>query len=253
MTKAISIRDLCRTFETPAGPVSALSHISLDVEKGAFVTLLGASGAGKSTLLRCLNGLVSPSSGSVFVGGLSVAVPEELKTIREKTGMIFQQYNLVRRLSVLQNVLCGRLAHCGTISSVLRFFPEQDVALARHCLERVGLADKADSRADRLSGGQQQRVGIARALAQQPEIILADEPVSSLDPRSARHVLQILRTINEQDGITVIVSLHNMQLAKEFGTRVLGMKDGALVFDSTMEAIDRDMLHALYGEVPDEQ
>ena len=253
MTEAISIRDLCRTFATPAGPVEALSHINLDVERGAFVTLLGASGAGKSTLLRCLNGLVAPTSGRVLVGGLSVAVPEELKTIREKTGMIFQQYNLVKRLSVLQNVLCGRLAHCGTLASVLRLFSEDDVALAEHCLERVGLADKADSRADGLSGGQQQRVGIARALAQQPDIILADEPVSSLDPRSARHVLQILRTINEQDGITVIVSLHNIQLARTFGTRVVGMKDGSLAFDATMSDIDEATLRELYGEDSDAQ
>ena len=253
MTRAIAIRTLCREFVAPSGTVPALSGIDLDVEKGEFVTLLGASGAGKSTLLRCMNGLVAPSSGSVHMGGLSVSVPAELKVIRERTGMIFQQYNLVRRLSVLQNVLCGRLAHCGTLASILRLFPGRDVELARRCLARVGLADKADSRADRLSGGQQQRVGIARALAQQPDIILADETVSSLDPRSARLVLEILKDINEQDGITVVVSLHNMQLAREFGSRVVGMKDGVLVFDSLMSAVDDAMLRDLYGEASDER
>ena len=249
----ITLRALCREFETPAGKISALRDVNLEVEKGEFVTLLGASGAGKSTLLRCVNGLLSPSSGSVQVGGLSVSEAGQLASIRKKTGMIFQQYNLIRRLNVIHNVLCGRLACCGTLSSMFRFFPRQDVHIAMSCLSRVGLADKAYVRADRLSGGQQQRVGIARALAQQPDIILADEPVSSLDPHSARLVLDILKRINREDGITVLISLHNTQLAREFGQRVIGMKQGCVVFDTSMDAVDNDTLRELYEEPPHEQ
>lgn len=248
----ITLRALCRDFETPAGTVSALRDINLDVEKGEFVTLLGASGAGKSTLLRCVNGLISPSSGSVHVGGLSVSDAGQLAAIRKKTGMIFQQYNLIRRLNVIHNVLCGRLACCGTLSSILRMFPRRDVDIAMNCLSRVGLADRAYVRADRLSGGQQQRVGIARALAQQPDILLADEPVSSLDPRSARLVLDILKRVNQEDGITVLISLHNTQLAREFGQRVVGMKQGRIVFDTTMDAVNNDTLRELYEEAPHE-
>ena len=251
--RAITLRALCRDFETPAGSVSALRDIDLDVEQGEFVTLLGASGAGKSTLLRCVNGLIPPSSGSVLTCGLPTTGAENLAVIRRKTGMIFQNYNLMGRLSVLHNVLCGRLAHCGVLTSVLRLFPESDVNLAMKCLSRVGLEDKAYVRADRLSGGQQQRVGIARALAQRPEIILADEPVSSLDPRSARLVLGLLKRINEEDGITVLISLHNTQLAREFGRRVAGMKQGRLEFDTTMDKVDDAMLHDLYEDTSHEQ
>lgn len=249
----ISLRALCRDFETPAGTVSALKDVNLEVEKGEFVILLGASGAGKSTLLRCVNGLIPPGSGTVTVGGLSVSDSDELAAIRKRTGMIFQQYNLIHRLNVIHNVLCGRLADCGTLTSILRLFPRHDVDIAMNCLSRVGLADKAYVRTDRLSGGQQQRVGIARALAQQPDIILADEPVSSLDPRSARLVLDTLKRICREDGITVLVSLHNTQLAREFGQRVIGMKQGRIVFDTTMDAISNDTLRELYEEAPHEQ
>ena len=247
MTPAIEIRSLWKTYETAAGTFNALRELDLTVARGEFVTLLGPSGAGKSTLLRCINGLVAASSGSVKVNGLSVADVRGLHAIRCKTGMIFQHYNLVKRLSVLQNVLCGRLSHNGTLTSLLRLFPRSDVDLSMSCLERVGLADKAHNRADQLSGGQQQRVGIARALAQQPDLILADEPVSSLDPCSARGVLELLHDINVRDGLTIIASLHNMQLAVAFGSRVIGMRHGRLCLDSQAERLDEGTLHDLYA------
>ncbi len=209
----------------------ALRGINLEIQQGQFVVLLGPSGAGKSTLLRCINGLVKPCSGEVYVQGEPVHSQQRLEKIRRKVGMIFQQFNLVKRLTVLENVLCGRMAHTNIFASYLKLFPQQDIELALHCLERVGLEHKAHQRADQLSGGQQQRVGIARALAQCPNIILADEPVASLDPKSAERVMETLKAIKEQDNITLVVSLHNIELATRYAERIIGIKEGAIVFD----------------------
>lgn len=252
METMIEIRDLHKAF--PGETVTrAVDGVSLCIEKGGFVTLLGPSGAGKSTLLRCLNGLTRADSGSVTVNGLAVADPGALRGIRQKTGMIFQNFGLVNRLSVLHNVLCGRLSYNGSLRSCLRIFPKRDVDIALSCLERVGLSDKRYNRADQLSGGQRQRVGIARALAQEPDVILADEPVSSLDPASSRNILEILRGVNERDGITILVSLHNVHLAREFGARVIGMRDGRVVYDGTAASLRPESLDLIYGDTDDER
>ena len=209
----IEVRGLSKEY---AGGVQALDDVSLDVEPGQFVALIGPSGAGKSSLLRCLNGFVTPTAGRVTVDGAVVtgAGRMELRRIRARIGFVFQQFNLLRRLSVLDNVLVGRLAHASGWRSAIGWFAASDVARAGAALDRVGLGGLGDRRADTLSGGQQQRVAIARALVQEPRTILADEPMSSLDPALAESVMELLREINQQDGITVITSLHVLELAK---------------------------------------
>ena len=192
---------------------------------------MGQSGAGKSTLLRCINGLVKPTAGKVFVDGVLVQDKKATEHVRKNVGMIFQQFNLVKRLTVLENVLCGRLAYNNVFTSCLKLFPKSDIEFAHECLNRVGLAEKAFDRADQLSGGQQQRVGIARALAQRPRVILADEPVASLDPKSVEKIMDILCGINRQDGITVVASLHNVELAGRYAQRVIGIRGGSVVLD----------------------
>lgn len=229
------------------GGTRALRGIDFNIERGEFVVLLGPSGAGKSTILRCINGLIKATEGEVAVNGISVSHNRNnLRELRRSVGMIFQQFNLVKRLSVLENVLCGRLAYSNVFASTLKLFSEEDIAYAMDCLKRVGLADKAGRRADQLSGGQQQRVGIARALVQHPLVILADEPVASLDPRSAEHVLEILLKVCHEDGITVLVSLHNLELARRFGERVLGIKDGILVMDKKAGHLTQTDIELIY-------
>lgn len=229
----------------------ALTAIELEIPQGQFVVLLGPSGAGKSTLLRCINGLVKPTAGEIFVQGEPVHDLRKLESIRRKVGMVFQQFNLVKRLTVIENVLCGRLAHTNVWASCLKLFPEQDIALALHCLERVGLEHRAYQRADQLSGGQQQRVGIARALAQCPNIILADEPVASLDPQSAERVMTALQSIREQDHITVVVSLHNVELATRYAERLIGIKDGVVVIDKPAKMLTAGDIERIYGPASD--
>ncbi|MDR3566338.1 MAG: phosphonate ABC transporter ATP-binding protein [Negativicutes bacterium] len=240
----IVIHDLHKEF---GNGTKALRGIDLNIASGQFTVLLGPSGAGKSTLLRCLNGLVQPSAGEIFFEGCAVNGAKQLEDIRRQVGMIFQQFNLVKRLTVIENVLCGRLAHSNVFASCLKLFPQADIDYALRCLERVGLGDKAYQRADQLSGGQQQRVGIARALAQSPKVILADEPVASLDPRSADRVMNILREINTQDGITVIVSLHNIELAGRYADRIVGLRDGGLVLDKRGGAMTPWEVERVYG------
>lgn len=234
-------------FKEYPGGVKALVDVNLEVQKGEFVALLGLSGAGKSTLLRCINGLVQPTTGEVTVAGLRVnGRSRELRELRRRVAMIFQQFNLVKRLSVLDNVLCGHLSYCGIFSSCCRIFSATDRELAWHALARVGLQDKAFQRADRLSGGQQQRVGIARALVQQPEVLLADEPVASLDPKSSSKVMDILASINREDGLTLLVSLHDVDLALEYASRVVGLRDGRVVLDKPARTVSKADLEWLY-------
>jgi phosphonate transport system ATP-binding protein len=237
------------------GDVQALRDINLEINKGEFVVLLGPSGAGKSTLLRCINGLVKPTSGQVEVNGVRVEDQNghNLRRLRREIGMVFQQFNLVKRLRVLDNVLCGRLAYTSLVSSCCRLFSHRDIELAMSCLERVGLRDKAYQRADQLSGGQQQRVGIARALVQQPEVLLADEPIASLDPRSSHTVMAILEQINRQDHITVIVSLHDVDVAMEFARRILGIRGGRVVMDKPATQVTRKDLDFIYDDMPGER
>lgn len=231
--------------------VIALTRTSTRFERGAFTVLLGTSGAGKSTLLRCLNGLVHPSRGDVIAEGSGpiFASARTLRAHRCRTGMIFQQHHLIGRLTALQNVLMGRLARHGTLRTLLPL-PRSDRLLALEALDRVGLADRALHRADQLSGGQQQRVGIARAMAQRPEIVLADEPVASLDPETSVMVLRDLHRICREDGITAIVSLHQLELAHQFADRVVGLASGRIVFDGTPAELGSAALDKIYKSAP---
>jgi phosphonate transport system ATP-binding protein len=224
----------------------ALAPLSLAVPAGQFLGVLGASGAGKSTLMRVLNGLAPATSGEVRVGGVTLG-PRTQRAIRARTGMIFQQFNLVGRLNVMTNVLTGRLSHRRGLPSLLHLFPRDDHDIAHEALARVGLVEKAWERADRLSGGQQQRVGIARALAQQPNLILADEPVASLDPVTSAEILDLLRAINRRDGITMVVSLHQVDYVRRYADRVIGLHRGELVFDDVPERLDAAALERIYG------
>ena len=207
------------------------------------------SGAGKSTLLRTINNLVKPTSGTVYLEDVDVtnAKKNELKLIRSKIGMIFQTFNLVNRSTVLKNVLTGRLSNVSTIRSVLGLWPNEEKQLAFEALNQVEILEKAYVRASNLSGGQQQRVGIARALSQKPKVMLADEPVASLDPITSRVVMSYLKKINTELGITTIVNLHFLDLAKEFGDRLIGLRDGKLVFDGNVNEVSDDDFENIYG------
>lgn len=228
----------------------ALDDVSFDVPKGQFVAVIGLSGSGKSTLLRCLNRLIEPTSGQVLLDGADVTAANEaeLRRIRRRIGMVFQHFNLVHRSSVLTNVLAGRLGYTNPAWSLLNRFPPQDVAQARKQLDRVGLGEKAGQRADALSGGQQQRVGIARALMQDPDMILADEPVASLDPVLAHSIMQYLEQINKGDGVTVLCSLHFLDLVHRYADRVVALNNGQLVFDGLPKEIDDQRFKAIYGK-----
>jgi phosphonate transport system ATP-binding protein len=234
---------------TYRGGVRALRELDLEIPAGQFVVLVGLSGAGKSTLIRAINGLVPVTSGAVLVGDRDVARASgrELREIRAGIGMIFQGFNLVKRASVMDNVLMGRLHATGTLRSLLGRWSRQDIDLGFEALERVGIVDKAWVRASDLSGGQQQRVGIARALAQQPGILLADEPVASLDPPTSHQVMRDLQRINRQLGITTIVNLHFLDLARSYGDRVIGLRAGELVYDGTGAAADEGVFRDIYG------
>lgn len=229
--------------------LKALKGITLDVPKGQFVVIVGLSGAGKSTLIRTINNLVVPSAGEVIIGGRSVTTAKgrELRKLRSDIGMIFQTFNLVKRSSVLRNVLAGRLGDANPLLSLLGIFGKEDVGLAHECLRRVGIPEKAYVRADALSGGQQQRVGIARALAQRPEVMLADEPVASLDPPTSHAVMGDLRRIAREDGITTLVNLHFIDMAREYADRIVGMRDGVVVFDGTPQEATDDAFVEIYG------
>ena len=243
-TPAIQTESLSVTYSN--GTV-ALAPVDLTIKPGSFTVLLGASGAGKSTLLRSLNGLVRPSQGRVLdCRGDDIAEGRTLRHHRRETGMIFQQHQLIGRVSVLGNVLMGRLGYHTALRTLLPL-NAQEKRLALEALERVGLLDKALARADQLSGGQQQRVGIARALVQQPKLILADEPVASLDPATAERVLSLLHGICRADGLTAVVSLHQLDFARRFGERIIGLAAGRVVFDGPPDRLDDASAAHLYG------
>jgi phosphonate transport system ATP-binding protein len=243
----LQLKEITKTY--PKG-TRALRGISLDIQRGEFVVLIGLSGSGKSTLLRCINRLVEPSTGSVIFDGVDVtkARGSELRGIRRRIGMIFQQFNLVKRSSVFSNVLAGRLGSRALWRTLALRPTREEIAAAFENLERVGIVDKAYARADALSGGQQQRVGIARALMQRPVVMLADEPVASLDPATSHSVMKYLEEINKKDGITVICSLHFLSLARRYGTRVIALKDGVVAFDGLPRDIDERRFKEIYGE-----
>ncbi len=232
----------------------ALKGIDLKVEKGEFVILLGLSGSGKSTLLRCINRLIEPSSGEIVFDDKHVekASSKELREIRHRIGMIFQQFNLVRNLSVMTNVLTGRLGSMNGFGSLTLPWKRDEIARARVALERVGLTDFASRQVRNLSGGQQQRVAIARALMQEPQLILADEPVASLDPATADTVMRYLGELNRKDSITVVCSLHFLSLARKYGSRVVALKDGKVVYDGAPSTVDNERFREIYGEDAEE-
>lgn len=244
----LKIQNLTKVY-MPAN-VKALDDVTFDVPKGQFLAVIGLSGSGKSTLLRCINRLVEPTSGKIFLDGQDVtaANAEELRRVRRKIGMVFQHFNLVHRSSVLTNVLAGRLGYTNPAWSLINRFPKADIEKARYQLERVGIGDKAKQRADALSGGQQQRVGIARALMQDPEIILADEPVASLDPVLAHSIMQYLEKINAEDGVTVICSLHFLDLVHRYAHRAIALNAGRVVFDGLPKEIDDVRFKEIYGQ-----
>jgi phosphonate transport system ATP-binding protein len=231
------------------GGVHALSKLTLEIPDGQMMVIVGLSGAGKSTLIRAINGLVPLTSGDVLIDDVSVrkAGPKQLREIRSRIGMIFQTFNLVNRTTVLNNVLMGRLYDAGTARSLVGWYRPADVEIAMQSLERVGIVEKAYVRASNLSGGQQQRVGIARALAQQPTILLADEPVASLDPPTSHVVMRDLQRINRDLGITTIINLHFLDLAKVYGQRIIGLRAGELVYDGTGAQADEHVFRDIYG------
>lgn len=228
----------------------ALDDVSFTVEDGEFLVIIGLSGSGKSTLLRCINRLIEPTSGRILWDGVDItaASQEELRRIRRQIGMIFQQFNLVKRSSVMTNVLSGRLGYVNPWLSLAHQFPKQERERALRNLELVGIADKARNRADELSGGQQQRVGIARALMQGPKLMLADEPVASLDPATSHSVLKYIEQLNREQGVTVLCSLHFLSLARRYGTRIIALKAGQIVFDGLPAEIDEQRFKEIYGE-----
>jgi phosphonate transport system ATP-binding protein len=242
----LKIQNVTKTYPTGT---QALKNVSFDVKDGEFLVVIGLSGSGKSTLLRCINRLIDPTEGKIFLDNTDVtaASPAELRNIRRKIGMVFQQFNLVKRSSVMTNVLSGRLGYVNPWLSLVGIWPEEEKKKALKSLERVGIADKAYNRADALSGGQQQRVGIARALMQDPKLILADEPVASLDPVLSHSILQYLEQLNKE-GITVICSLHFLDLVHRYATRVVALKDGIKVFEGSAQEIDRAKFKEIYGE-----
>ncbi len=236
------------TMRYPNGHV-ALEEVSLSFGRGEFVVVVGLSGAGKSTLIRCVNRLVTPTEGRVIVDGTEMTGLGDaaLRRARARIGMIFQNYNLVRRSSVLRNVLAGRLAYLPTWRTLLGLFPRADIELALRSLERVGILEKAYQRADTLSGGQQQRVAIARALAQQPSILLADEPVASLDPPTAHQVMRDLKRLSREENLTTLVNLHFIDMAQEYADRIVGLRAGEVVFDGPASGVTEKTFEEIYG------
>lgn len=242
----IEFRDVSKVYDN--GHVG-LDHINLNIEKGDFAVIVGLSGAGKSTLLRSINRLHDITEGDIVIDGTSIskASGKKLLEMRRNIGMIFQNFNLVKRSSVMRNVLSGRVGYHPTWKMVLGLFPKEDKIKALEALDRVNILDKYKSRSDELSGGQQQRISIARALCQEPSIILADEPVASLDPLTTKQVMDDLKRINEELGITIIINLHFVDLAREYGTRIIGLRDGKLVFDGAVDEATDEAFNKIYG------
>ena len=232
------------------GKVQALTDVNFTVERGEFLAIIGLSGSGKSTLLRCINRLIEPTDGEIVYEQKKITSVSEddLYMVRREIGMVFQNFNLVNRSSVITNVLAGRLGYTAPLWSVINRFSKEDHKKALKTLDRVGIKEKAYVRADQLSGGQQQRVGIARALMQDPEMILADEPVASLDPVLAHSIMQYLELINKEDGVTVLCSLHFLDLVHRYASRAIALNEGRIVFDGLPSEIDDEKFKEIYGK-----
>lgn len=243
----LQLKGLTKSYST--GDL-ALNNVSLTIDKGQVVALIGPSGAGKSTLIRCTNRLVEPTSGSVILDDQDVtALPHrKLREVRRLMGMIFQEYALVERLTVMENILSGRLGYVGFWRSLFRKFGHEAEQSAFKLLDQVGLNGMQDKRADALSGGQRQRVGIARALIQEPSLLLVDEPTASLDPKTARQVMRLIRDLCRERNLAAIINIHDVALAQQFVERVIGLKDGAIIFDGPPDGLTPEVLTEIYGE-----
>ncbi|WP_040984265.1 phosphonate ABC transporter ATP-binding protein [Oceanobacillus jeddahense] len=246
MNPILKIEDVTKVYSD--GTV-ALSNVNFNVYPGEFVVVIGSSGAGKSTLLRCINRLVELSKGNVIFKGekINKSKPRHIKQIRREIGMVFQNFNLIDRLSVLNNVLHGRLGYTGTIKGSLGIFSKKDIAEAEMILDRIGLNQQKYKRADELSGGQMQRVGISRALAQKPRLILADEPIASLDPASSKNIMDHFYNICQEDQLTAIVNLHQVDVALKYATRIIGMQHGQVIFDGHPSQLTDKVIDEIYN------
>jgi len=244
--RSLVIRDLVKEYK-PGQPV--LKGISLDFDGRGMTAIIGPSGTGKSTLIRCINRLVEPTSGSILFHGQDLAQlrGQGLRAARRRIGMIFQEFNLVERLTVVENLLCGRLGYVNPLKAWLRRFPARDLARAFDLLETVGLKGFAAQRADSLSGGQRQRVGIARAIMQEPDLLLADEPTSSLDPKTSVEIMELMVDLAGRENIPVVVNIHQVALAKRFADRIVGMSGGHIVFDGPPDDLTDEHLKTIYG------
>jgi len=242
----IKFVDVVKTY--PNG-VQALKGVNLTIEDGEFVAIIGLSGAGKSTLLRSINKMHAITSGQLLVDGVDVGQlkGKQLRMLRRGIGMIFQSFNLVKRMSVFNNVLTGRVAYHSTFKTLFGIFPKEDKIMALEALDTMGILEKAFTRADQLSGGQQQRVALARSLAQKPKVILADEPVASLDPITTVQVMNDFSKINRDFGITIVANMHHFDLAVKYAKRIIGIRDGVVVFDGSSAEVNDDILGKIYG------
>jgi len=241
----LELRNVSKTYNNTT---SALQDVTLSVEEGEFVSIIGSSGAGKSTLLRCVNRLVDATRGVIVLDGQDITgvKGKELRKVRTKAGMIFQHYNLVNRLSVVENVLHGRLGHKSTLSGVAGYYTEDEKRKAFHILDKLGLTEQAYKRCDELSGGQKQRVGIARAIMQEPRLILCDEPIASLDPSSAKVIMDHLSDINRTMSITCILSLHQVEVAMRYSKRIIGITAGRIIYDGPTDKLEKKTIHEIY-------
>jgi len=244
--RSLRIENLVKEY-IPGKPI--LKDISFKAEGKCSVAIIGPSGTGKSTLIRCVNKLIPPTSGNIFVSDENITKlhGRELRKARRKIGMVFQEFNLVERLSVMENVLCGRLGYIAPLRAWLRKYPKEEIERAFELLDSIGLLDFARQRADSLSGGQRQRVGIARAIIQEPHVLLADEPTSSLDPKTSVEIMELLVALSEERSIPLIINIHDVELAKRFTTRVIGLAKGGIVYDGPPADLSKEDLKEIYG------
>ena len=243
----LKVKDLCASYSS-SGP-EILKGISFDVAENDFLAIIGPSGAGKSTLIRCINRLVEPTSGQIYFHGQDVTKLSlrELRKIRRGIGMIFQEFNLIDRMSVMDNLLSGRLGFTGNMRTLFKAFKRQDIDSALKLLERVGLSDQVDKRADELSGGQRQRVGIARALMQNPKLLLLDEPTSSLDPKISREIMNLVKEMAFELKVPCLCNIHDVQLAMDFCNKIIGIQEGTKMFEGTPESLNKEKLQEIYA------
>ena len=243
----LKVKDLCASYSS-SGP-EILKGISFDVAENDFLAIIGPSGAGKSTLIRCINRLVEPTSGQIYFHGQDVTKLSlrELRKIRRGIGMIFQEFNLIDRMSVMDNLLSGRLGFTGNMRTLFKAFKRQDIDSALKLLERVGLSDQVDKRADELSGGQRQRVGIARALMQDPKLLLLDEPTSSLDPKISREIMNLVKEMAFELKVPCLCNIHDVQLAMDSCNKIIGIQEGTKMFEGTPESLNKEKLQEIYA------